>query len=72
MQNSRNPHTVSEDTRFNLMDDSVMSNGLNITLNTNLTIVTLTTKLNGAMIFCATTYNHYLGNFTIRVYSESE
>ena len=72
IQNSRNPHSVSEDNRFNVMGDSVMSGGNKIALNTNLTIVTLTAELDGAMIFCGTTDIHDLGNFTLIVYSESE
>ena len=72
MQNSRHHHIMSEDNRFSLMGDSVMSDGYNVSLDTNLTIVTLTAELDGAMIFCGSNNSGFLGNFTIKVYSESE
>ena len=72
MQNSSHHRIMSEDNRFSLMGDSVMSDGYNVSLDTNLTIVTLTAELDGAMIFCGSNNRRFLGNFTIKVYSESE
>ena len=65
------PRTVLKDIRFNLTGDVVVLSGSSIRLNTNLTIVRMTSELDGAIIYCYAADSHFLANFTLRAYSES-
>ena len=65
MQNGRKPVNVLGDDRFILTGDIIVSGGFNTSLNTNMTIVEITTELKGAVIFCGTGDCSFLGNFTL-------
>ena len=65
MQNGRKPVNVLGDNRFILTGDIIVSGGFNTSLNTNMTIVEITTELEGAVIFCGTGDCSFLGNFTL-------
>ena len=44
--------SVGDDNRFIFTGDVIVSNGFDIPLNTNMTIVEMTAELDGAVIFC--------------------
>ena len=71
IQNNHQPDSVGDDNRFIFTGDVILSNGFNIHLNTNLTIVEMTAELDGAVIFCGGGDDNFLGNFSLRTYSES-
>ena len=64
-----NPGPIDQ-SRFILSGDTVMSGGVSVTLNTNLTLLELTADLDQAMIFCGASENPLLASFTLRIYSE--
>ena len=59
-----------DQSRFVLSGDTVMSGGVPVTLNTNLTLLELTADLDQAMIFCGASSTFLLASFTLRIYSE--
>ena len=59
------------DDRFILTGDVIESGGFDVILNTNMTIVEMTAELDGAVIFCGGGDENFLGNFSLRAYSES-
>ena len=71
IQNNRQPGSVLGDDRFILTGDVIESGGFDVILNTNMTIVEMTAELDGAVIFCGGGDENFLGNFSLRAYSES-
>ena len=71
IQINRQPGSLLGDNRFIATGDVVVSGGIDVSLNTNMTIVEMTAELDGAVIFCGGGDVNFLGNFSLRAYSES-
>ena len=65
MLNGQKPVNVLGDDRFILTGDVIVSDGVTTSLNTNMTIVEVTTELEESVLFCGTADSFYLGNFTL-------
>ena len=65
MLNGQRPLNVLGDERFILTGDIIVSDGVNTSLNTNMTIMEVPTELEGAVIFCGTADSPFLGNFAL-------
>ena len=65
MLNGQKPVNVLGDERFILTGDVIVSDGVITSLNTNMTIVEVTTELEESVLFCGTADSFYLGNFTL-------
>ena len=53
------------DDRFILTGDIIVSDGVNTSQNTNMTIVEVPTELEESVLFCGTADSSFLGNFTL-------
>ena len=71
IQSNRQPGSLLGDKRFIVTGDVVVSGGVDVSLNTNMTIVEMTAELDGAVMFCGGGDVNFLGNFSLRAYSES-
>ena len=65
MQNGHKPVNVLGDDRFSLTGDIIVSDGVNTSQNTNMTIVEVPTELEESVLFCGTANSSFLGNFTL-------
>ena len=65
MQSGQKSVNVLGDDRIILTGDIIVSGGVNTSLNTNMTIMEVTTELEEAVIFCGTADSPFLGNFTL-------
>ena len=65
MQNGHKPVNVLEDDRFILTGDIIVSDGVNTSQNSNMTIVEVPTELEESVLFCGTADSSFLGNFTL-------
>ena len=65
IQNGHKPVNVLGDDRFILTGDIIVSDGVNTSQNTNMTIVEVPTELEESVLFCGTADSSFLGNFTL-------